>query len=222
MVEPETQLMPTVISEQLRPREAGQVAADEDRALYLAHEHGGGGGQRGRAAQAHGLLEHEAEALGDPAQDPPVPQQGRQRADHEDHRQHPEGEHEQRRRVGQGIRLVRRAGQEAEHEADAGLGAVGQPIHRLPHGRQPGPQRRQSEQRHHQQALDDHRPDRQLPGEAAALLRHRPAQGDGQRHAHQALGVFKTEHGWPPGAASESGGLTAERGARSGRGARQR
>ncbi len=180
--------------EELGPRQAGQVAANEDRALHLAHEDGGGGGERRRAAQPHGLFEDQAEALGDPLQDAPVPEQGGQGADHQDHRQHPEGEDEQRGGVGQGVGLVLAAGQEAEHEGDARLGAGREPVHRVADAHQPVAQQRQAEQRHHQDRLHRDRAQRQLPREPAAVLRDRPAKPDGQRDAHQALRVLNPKH----------------------------
>ena len=62
--------------EQLRPGQLVQIGPDDDRALDHAEEDIGRHRQRRGPAQAHGALEQQAEAMGDPLQDLPVPQQG--------------------------------------------------------------------------------------------------------------------------------------------------
>jgi hypothetical protein len=179
--------------EEFRARQLVEIGADEDRAFDLAHEDGGGGGQGRRAAQAQRLLEDEAEALGHPLQDLPVPQQRRQRADHQDHRHDAEGEDEARARIADRERLVA-ARQEAEHEGGAGLGGAAQPLDRAIDAPHHLLGLRQAEQDQHEQHLDDQGSDREDPGESLAILGNEPAKAQSNRQTRQGLHVLGTEH----------------------------
>ncbi len=182
--------------EDLRAGEQRQVGADEDRALDLAHEDGGGGGEGWRAAQAHGLLEQEAEAVGDPLEDLPVPEQGRQGADHQDHRQHPEAEQigDPGRAGGVGLGP---AGQIAEHELGARLGRGGKAVDAASQSLQRLLGYGHAEQHQHQARLDEQGAGGQQPGEPPAVLGHGPADGQGEDEPGQALGVVQVEHQAP-------------------------
>ena len=181
--------------EQLRPGQPVQIGADEDRPLHLPHEDGGGGGQGRRSSQAQRLLEQEAEAPRDPFQDLPVPEQGGQGADHQDHRQHPEGEHEHRLGPGQGIGGIRLTGEIAEHEGGAGLGGRSQGLHPGIDGPQHAPGLRQAEQHQDQQSLHQQRSDHQPEGKPAPVLRQGPTEQHDPGNADQTLKISQCGHG---------------------------
>ena len=97
-----------------------EIGPNDDGALDHAQEDIGGHGQGRGPAQAHGLLEDEAEAPGDPFQDLPVPEQGRQGRDHQDQGQDLEGKDKQGPIIGHHIGLG-----PAAHIAKDELGALG-------------------------------------------------------------------------------------------------
>jgi hypothetical protein len=88
-----------------------------------ADEHVRGGGQADDAAHAHRLLEQEGDDPDDEGQHPPVEEQRRERAHHQDQRQRAEREHEGRVRVGD-LERRRPAAEVAEDEAGARLGRL--------------------------------------------------------------------------------------------------
>ncbi|MNI41586.1 hypothetical protein D3C73_958430 [compost metagenome] len=179
--------------EQLRAGQLVQIGADDDGALDHAQEDVGRHRQGRGPAQAHGALEQEAEAQGDPLEDLPVPQQGRQGRDHQDQRQHLEGEGEQRSLVLHRIGLIA-AGQEAEDEPGPLLGRQLQAPNRVVDAVQHHLRAGDGEGRQHQGRLNQHRPHRQPPGEDATVLGDRPADGDDDDQAEQALEVQEAEH----------------------------
>jgi len=110
----------------------------------------------------------------------PVPEQGREGADHQDHRQHPEAQKKETGRVGDRVRLTIRAGEEAENELHPRLGAGGEPVHRRPRGGQDDTGGWNAEEDQHQGELGQGGADGEAPGKAGAVFGKGPA--DGQDH----------------------------------------
>ncbi|MCY1374265.1 hypothetical protein D9M69_615940 [compost metagenome] len=123
-----------------------------------------------------------------------MPQQGRQGRDHQDQRQHLEGEGEQRSLVLHRIGLIA-AGKEAEDEPGPLLGRQFQAPNRVVDAVQNHLRAGDGEGRQHQGRLHQNRPHRQPPGERLAVLGDRPADGDDDDQAEQALEVQEAEHG---------------------------
>ena len=99
-----------------------------------------------------------------------MPEQGRESADHQDHRQDVKGQDEQGRGILHRIGLVRSAGQEAEHKARPGAGRLAQPVDRPSDTAQGRLGRGRAEQDQHQDDLDRHRAQGQAEGEAFPVL----------------------------------------------------
>ncbi|MNV44198.1 hypothetical protein D3C71_1359490 [compost metagenome] len=123
-----------------------------------------------------------------------MPQQSRQGRDHQDQRQHLEGEGEQGALVGHGVGLIP-ARQIAEDEPGPLLGGQFQPLHCVVDGVQHHLGTGNGEGRQDQGRLHQHRADGQTPGEELAVLGQGPANRDNDDQAKQALQVQKAEHG---------------------------
>ena len=131
-----------------------------------------------------------------------MPEQGRQGADNEDHRQHPESKDEHRPGIGRGVGLPFPAGEEAEDEGDAGLGGRSQTFHGVSRSGQNRPGRGQAEQHQDQEDLQGDHAQGQAQGEGRPPLRQGPADPEHGDDAQQALRVFQPEHhSSPPTAA---------------------
>ena len=110
--------------EQFAARELREIGPDEQRRLDMADEDVGRGGKPDRAADAHGAVEREGEAVHHRRQDAPVEQQRGEHAHQQHDRQRVERQHEFLAGIFQ-LEGQRAAADIAEHEGGAGAARRG-------------------------------------------------------------------------------------------------